>query len=140
MADRPPGDERKKRIETGLDLQVDLIFRSDSSLRGAIVSADVMWVMARNGSKSIAGWSRVGERQRLAAIRELRLSAMAMKYGPYSAISVRIDNGIVLLTLDRPEQLNTFTSAMMNELVGCLITHSPSPRASVTTRHRSPWR
>jgi enoyl-CoA hydratase/carnithine racemase len=42
---------------------------------------------------------------------------MAMKYGPYSAISVRIDNGILLLTLDRPEQLNTFTSAMMNELV-----------------------
>src|SRR6267142_5474884 len=40
-----------------------------------------------------------------------------MKYGPYSAISVRIDNGILLLTLDRPEQLNTFTSAMMNELV-----------------------
>jgi len=38
-----------------------------------------------------------------------------MKYGPYSAISVRIDNGILLLTLDRPEQLNTFTRAMMNE-------------------------
>ena len=40
-----------------------------------------------------------------------------MKYGPYNAISVRIDNGILLLTLDRPEQLNTFTSAMMDDLV-----------------------
>jgi len=81
-----------------------------------LISADVMWVMARNGSKSIAGWSRVGERQRLSAVRGLRLLTMAMKYGPYSAISVRVDNGLLLLTLDRPEQLNTFTSAMMNEL------------------------
>jgi hypothetical protein len=28
---------------------------------------------------------------------------MAMKYGPYSAVSVRTDNGMLPLTLDRPE-------------------------------------
>src|SRR5258708_34886833 len=58
-----------------------------------------------------------------------------MKYGPYSAISVRIDNGILLLTLDRPEQLNTFTSAMMNELVDVftLVNEDDAVRVVVVT-------
>src|SRR5260221_10068613 len=58
-----------------------------------------------------------------------------MKYGPYSAISVRIDNGILLLTLDRPEQLNTFTGAMMNELVDVftLVNEDDAVRVVVVT-------
>jgi hypothetical protein len=32
MADRPPGDERKKRIETGLDLRVRLIQSSGDQI------------------------------------------------------------------------------------------------------------
>jgi enoyl-CoA hydratase/carnithine racemase len=60
---------------------------------------------------------------------------MAVKYGPYSAVSVRIDNGILLLTLDRPEQLNTFTSAMMNELVDVftLVNEDDAVRVVVVT-------
>ena len=40
-----------------------------------------------------------------------------MTYGPYEQIATQIDQGILTLTLNRPEKLNAFTAKMMNEMI-----------------------
>src|SRR3982750_3709177 len=40
-----------------------------------------------------------------------------MTYGPYEQIAVAVDDGILTLTLNRPDKLNAFTAKMMNEMI-----------------------
>jgi enoyl-CoA hydratase/carnithine racemase len=40
-----------------------------------------------------------------------------MSYGPYEQIAVAVDDGILTLTLNRPEKLNAFTAKMMREMI-----------------------
>ncbi len=40
-----------------------------------------------------------------------------MPYGPYEQIAVAVENGILTLTLNRPEKLNAFTATMMREMI-----------------------
>ncbi|MEI9931506.1 MAG: enoyl-CoA hydratase-related protein [Rhizomicrobium sp.] len=40
-----------------------------------------------------------------------------MTYGPYEQIAVAVDQGILTLTLNRPEKLNAFTAKMMHEMI-----------------------
>jgi enoyl-CoA hydratase/carnithine racemase len=40
-----------------------------------------------------------------------------MTYGPYEQIATHVDQGILTLTLNRPEKLNAFTAKMMNEMI-----------------------
>ena len=40
-----------------------------------------------------------------------------MTYGPYEQIAVAVDQGILTLTLNRPEKLNAFTGKMMHEMI-----------------------
>ena len=40
-----------------------------------------------------------------------------MTYGPYEQIATSVDEGILTLTLNRPEKLNAFTARMMHEMI-----------------------
>ncbi|HWA04701.1 MAG TPA: crotonase/enoyl-CoA hydratase family protein [Rhizomicrobium sp.] len=40
-----------------------------------------------------------------------------MPYGPYEQIAVAVENGILTLTLNRPEKLNAFPATMMREMI-----------------------
>jgi enoyl-CoA hydratase/carnithine racemase len=40
-----------------------------------------------------------------------------MTYGPYEQIAVSVDEGILTLTLNRPDKLNAFTGKMMGEMI-----------------------
>ncbi len=40
-----------------------------------------------------------------------------MTYGPYEQIAVHVNDGILTLTLNRPEKLNAFTAKMMREMM-----------------------
>ncbi len=44
-----------------------------------------------------------------------------MPYGPYEQIAVAVEDGILTLTLNRPDKLNAFTAKMMSEMIDVFV-------------------